>query len=84
MKKWHFPVLFLTILAAVAIGLNFGTLYDSIMLSVTGDCRYWHAKPTSPFLDAQMRNNMSNKELNCALGQYVSRKIQENDYHASH
>jgi hypothetical protein len=79
MKKWQFPLLFVVIVAAVAIGINFGTLYDAAMLRITGDCKYWHASGATDVLDADDRRNMSNEELGCALRSYTKAMKLRND-----
>jgi len=79
MKKWHYPVLFLAIVAAVAIGMNFGTLYDSAMLTMTGDCRYWHAGGSADLSTAEARERMSTQELTCALKDYTEKMQRQND-----
>lgn len=79
MKKWHFPILFIVIVAAVAIGINFGTLYDSAMLSMTGDCRYWRASGTESLLNSEARKRMSTQELTCALEAFAAEMERQND-----
>jgi len=81
MKKWHFPILFIVIVAAVAIGVNFGTLYDSAMLSMTGDCRYWHASGSGDLLNSDDRKRMSTQELTCALERFAEEQERQNDAH---
>jgi hypothetical protein len=81
MKKWHYPILFLVIVAAVAIGANFGTLYDSAMLTMTGDCRYWHASGSGDLSSAEGRERMSTQELTCALKSYTEDMRRQNDAH---
>jgi len=81
MKKWHYPVLFVILVAAVAIGVNFGTLYDSAMLSMTGDCRYWHASGSADLSSAEARQRMSTEELTCALKGYTEDMRRQNDAH---
>ena len=81
MKKWHYPILFIAIVAAVAIGVNFGTLYDSAMLSMTGDCRYWHASGSDDLSNAEARERMSTEELTCALNGYTENLRRRNDAH---
>jgi hypothetical protein len=81
MKKWHYPILFIAIVAAVAIGVNFGTLYDSAMLSMTGDCRYWHASGSAALSNAEGRQRMSTQELTCALKDYTADMRRLNDAH---
>ncbi|MFO1256257.1 MAG: hypothetical protein U1E37_11415 [Sphingomonadaceae bacterium] len=79
MKKWQFPLLFVTIVAAVAIGMNLGAIYDSVMLSVTGDCRYWHANISGDIMSAEARADMSTQELTCALKKYTEETRRRND-----
>lgn len=81
MKKWHYPILFIAIVAAVAIGVNFGTLYDSAMLSMTGDCRYWHASGSADLSNSEARERMSTQELTCALKGYTEDMRRQNDAH---
>ena len=79
MKKWHYPILFIAIVAAVAIGVNFGTLYDSAMLSMTGDCRYWHASGSDNLSNSEARERMSAEELTCALKDYTEKMQRQNN-----
>lgn len=81
MKKWQFPILFIVVAAAVAIGVNFGTLYDSAMLSMTGDCRYWHASGSDDLLNPDDRERMSTQELTCALENFAEDMRRQNDAH---
>ena len=81
MKKWHYPILFIVIVAAVAIGVNFGTLYDSAMLSMTGNCRYWHASGSDSLSNSEARARMSTQELTCALENYTEDMRRQNDAH---
>jgi hypothetical protein len=81
MKKWHFPILFIVIVAGVAIGVNFGTLYDSAMFSITGDCRYWHASGLDDLSSSEARARMSTQELTCALKDYTADMRRQNDAH---
>ena len=79
MKKWHYPILFIVIVAAVAVGANFRTLYDSAMLSMTGDCRYWHASGSDNLSNSEARERMSTEELTCALKDYTAVMRRQND-----
>ena len=79
MKKWQFPFLFVTIVAAVAIGMNFGTLYDSAMFSMTGDCKYWSPSRSSDLMNDDARRQMSIPELTCALQEYTEETRRKND-----
>lgn len=79
MKKRHFPLLFVAIVAAVAIGVNFGTLYDAAMLSMTGDCKYWHEERSSDLMNPEARRDMSTEELTCALRNYSEDMRRQND-----
>ncbi len=79
MKKWQFPLLFVTIVAAVAIGMNFGTLYDSAMFSMTGDCKYWHASSSGDLMTAEATREMSTPELTCALRRFTEEMRRQND-----
>jgi hypothetical protein len=74
-----YPILFVAIVAAVAIGVNFGTLYDSAMLSITGDCRYWHASGSADLSNAEARQRMSTQQLTCALKGYTEDMKRQND-----
>lgn len=79
MKKWHFPILFVTIVTAVAIGMNFGTLYDSAMFAMTGDCKYWHANRSGDFMDEEERGGMSTREIACSLRKYTEEMRRQNN-----
>jgi hypothetical protein len=81
MKKWHYPILFIVVVAAVAIGVNFSILYDSAMLSMTGDCRYWHTDGSADPSSAEARQRMSTQELTCALKDYTADMRRRNDAH---
>ena len=78
MKKWHYPVLFVTIVAAVAVGTNFGTIYESAMFSMTGDCKYWDANRSGDLNDAKARKKMSLAEHNCALDKFIKDMKRQN------
>jgi len=79
MKKWQFPILFVIIVAAVAVGMNFSRLYDSIMLSITGDCKYWQANESDDLMSAEGRKGMSTQELTCSLKKYTEETRRQNE-----
>lgn len=79
MKKRHYVILFVIIVVATAIGMNFGTLYDATMFSMTGDCKYWHADRSGDLMSPEGRRDMSTEELTCALRSYSEDMRRQND-----
>ena len=81
MKKWHYPLLFLIIVIAVAVGVNSRFLYNSTMLTLTGDCAYWRDGSSDELWDETSRKKMSTQELTCSLRDYFNRQKIINEGH---
>jgi hypothetical protein len=66
-KKRHFVALSVIIVAAGAVGI----CYNSIMLSITGDCRYWHPNGSVDLSNAQTLEALPLDEEKCALKSHL-------------